>query len=108
MIFLGSLVLALGIPAGAWLLITRFGHVSVVYWLVLPGCPLAMVAWGILLGRLNRAYVGRRADDDEHPQDGGVLEASLVVAVLAAIILLVAFLILFPQEGQDFKGFTPA
>src|SRR4051794_12347540 len=86
LIFTGSLVLALVIPGAALWAVSQLGRGKTEsFYLGMMGCPLAVVAWAGVLGRLNLAYkqtTGRRDDD--------VLATCLTVAVLGAVFLLVA------------------
>jgi hypothetical protein len=54
LIFAGSLILV-GIPlATPWLVSRVSGEYATIYLLALTGCPLTLIAWGIVLTRLNR------------------------------------------------------
>ena len=93
-IFLGSLVLV-GIPLGwIWLLAQMGQPYLTVYFLALLGCPATMVAWSIVLSWLNRHYARLHPD---HPT--GLLEASTVLAVVIAVLILTAWLIFSPGGG---------
>jgi hypothetical protein len=90
LIFTGSLVLALVVPALALWAVSMLGQgrMESVY-IGLLACPAAVVGWAGVLGRLNIAYkqtTGHRDDD--------VLAASLTFAVLLAIVVLVVLLAL--------------
>jgi hypothetical protein len=66
------------------------------------GCPLAVIAWAGVLGRLNIAYkqvTGRRDDD--------VLALSLTVAVLAATATLLVLVFLFGGHDPLTAGPVP-
>src|SRR4051812_33913715 len=89
LIFTGSLVLALVVPSLALWAVSQMGRGKTEsFYLGMMGCPLAVVAWAGVLGRLNMAYkqtTGRRDDD--------VLATCLTVAVLAAFVLLIALIV---------------
>jgi hypothetical protein len=66
------------------------------------GCPLAVIAWAGVLGRLNVAYkqvTGRRDDD--------VLGTALAFAVLAAIAVLIALVMVFGGHDPGSSGPWP-
>jgi len=90
LIFTGSLVLALVVPAVALWGIGQLGQgKKESFYLGILLCPLAVLAWAGVLGRLNLAYrqlTGRR--DDE------VLANSLAAAVILALVALVALIII--------------
>src|SRR3954453_19238587 len=86
LIFTGSLVLALVVPGAALWAVSQLGRgkQEAVY-LGMMGCPLAVIAWGGVLGPLNLAYkqtTGRRDDD--------VLATALAVAVMVAVAVMLA------------------
>src|SRR4051812_18928567 len=99
LIFLGSLVLWIGIPL-AWVwgssqLVTRY---PVVYGAALLGCPATMVLWGWVLHRLNAVYLRVSGAEPGPPSRaawlkslsadrkryarGSVLEISMMVSVI--------------------------
>src|SRR3954468_14097936 len=86
LIFTGSLVLALVVPGAALWAVSQLGRGKTEsFYLGMMFCPLAVIAWAAVLGRLNLAYkqvTGRRDDD--------VLATSLAVAVMVAVALLIA------------------
>src|SRR4051795_6740619 len=89
LIFTGSLVLALVVPSAALWAVSQLGRGKAEsFYLGMMGCPLAVIAWAGVLGRLNLAYKqtpGRRDDD--------VLATCLAAAVLAAFVLLIALIV---------------
>jgi hypothetical protein len=103
-IFLGSLLLV-GIPIG-WL--WALAHVDqpyvTVYFLSLIGCPAAMIAWSLVLIRLNGLYIRLNAD---RGNSGDPLEASIVFAVVIAVLMLAAWFLLFPHGGGPVEGPWP-
>jgi hypothetical protein len=104
LIFVGSLVLALVVPAAALWAVSMLGRgrMESVY-IGLLACPVAVIAWAGVLGRLNVAYkqtTGRR--------DDGVLAASLTIAVLAAVVLLVLLLVFAGTPDPANHGPWPA
>jgi hypothetical protein len=104
LIFLGSLLLV-AIPI-AWLwLLSQLGQPYLgVYFLALAGCPAAMIAWSAALLRLNRLYV-RLGEEGEGARE--LLEASIALAVVIAVLLMVAWLVLYPQGGGPVEGPWP-
>jgi hypothetical protein len=87
MLVLGSIVLWLGIPAGwLWLFSWTGDHYFRVYLETLIASPPTMAAWGWCLQRINRVYLmtGRRP---------GLLETSLTLSVILAIVGLVVWLV---------------
>src|SRR3954471_8841373 len=95
LIFTGSLVLALVVPGAALWAVSQLGRGKTEsFYLGMMGCPLAVVAWAGVLGRLNVAYkqvTGRRDDD--------VLGTALSFAILAALALMLALVMAF--GGHD-------
>ena len=95
LIFTGSLMLALVVPGAALWAVSQLGRGKTEsFYLGMMGCPLAVVAWAGVLGRLNVAYkhaTGRRDDD--------VLATCLAVAVLAALAVVIALIVTF--GGHD-------
>jgi hypothetical protein len=99
LIFTGSLVMALVIPTAALWAVSMLGRGQTEsFFLGLMGCPLAVVAWAAVLGRLNIAYketTGRHDDD--------VLATCLAVSVLAALAVVIALIATFgghnPMSG---------
>ena len=100
LIFTGSLVLALVVPGAALWAVSQLGRGKTEsFYLGMMGCPLAVVAWAGVLGRLNVAYkqtTGRRDDD--------VLATCLAVAVLAALALVIALIITFGGHDPTSAG----
>ena len=104
LILLGSLMLV-AIPFGWLWLLSRLGQpYMAVYFLALGGCPIMMIAWGMALLRLNRAYVRMTGGVD---QVGELLEVSIAVSVLVGIAILAAWLFLFPHGGGPVQGPWP-
>ena len=100
MIFSGSLVLALVVPGAALWAVSQMGRGRTEsFYLGMMGCPLAVIAWAAVLGRLNVAYkqvTGRRDDD--------VLGTALAFAVLAAIAVLIALVMTFGGHDPNSSG----
>src|SRR4051812_5822999 len=96
LIFTGSLVLALVVPGAALWAVSQLGRgKSESFYLGMMGCPLAVIGWAAVLGRLNVAYkqvTGRRDDD--------VLATCLAVAVLVAVAVLIALVMTFGGHDQ--------
>jgi hypothetical protein len=104
LIFLGSLVLV-GIPLGWLWLLSHMGQPYLtIYFLSLLGCPAAMVAWSLVLIRLNQVYLRLHGDP---PESGAMLEASIVFAVVVGVLMLAAWLFLFPHGGGPVEGPWP-
>jgi hypothetical protein len=96
LILLGSLLLV-AIPIGWLWLLSRLGQpYMAVYFLALAGCPAAMIAWSGVLVRLNRLYA-RLSEDDRGARE--VLEVGIVAAVVIAVLMLAAWLLLYPGGG---------
>jgi hypothetical protein len=103
-ILLGSLALV-AIPIGWLWLLSQLGQPYVaIYALALGGCPIMMIAWGLLLLRVNRLYARLGEGGD---QMGEMLEVSIVLAVVVAVAILVAWLVLFPHGGGPVQGPWP-
>jgi len=103
LIFTGSLVLALVVPGAALWAVSQLGRgKSESFYLGMMGCPLAVIAWAGVLGRLNLAYkqtTGRRDDD--------VLATSLAFAVMVAIAVMVALVMTFGGHDPGSAGPWP-
>jgi hypothetical protein len=99
-IFTGSLILAIVVPGAALWAVSQMGRGKTEsFYLGMMGCPLAVVAWAGVLGRLNVAYkqlTGRRDDD--------VLGTALAFAVLAAIAVLIALVMTFGGHDPNSAG----
>jgi hypothetical protein len=105
LILLGSLMLV-AIPIGWLWLLSQMGQPYLaIYFLALAGCPIMMVAWGLLLIRMNRAYMGLTGGRDDA---GALLEISIVLSVVIAIALMAAWLFLFPHGGGPVRGPWPS
>ena len=103
LIFTGSLVLALVVPGASLWAVSQLGRgKSESFYLGMMGCPLAVIAWAGVLGRLNIAYkqtTGRRDDD--------VLAISLTVAVLVAAVVVLALVALYGGHDPASSGPWP-
>jgi uncharacterized membrane protein len=103
LIFLGSMALALLVPiAAVWALSHVSGTKATSFYLGLMGCPIAIVAWAAVLGKLNIMYqqvTGRR--------DSNVLEMSLAAAVLAALVVFLVLMIFFNSPDSTELGPLP-
>src|SRR5690349_13230800 len=87
LIFTGSLVLALVVPGAALWAVSQLGRgKEESFYLGMLGCPVAVIAWAAVLGRLNVVYkqtTGRRDDD--------VLGTALALAIMVALALMLAW-----------------
>jgi hypothetical protein len=103
LIFTGSLILAVVVPGVALWAVSQLGRGKTEsFYLGMMGCPLAVIAWAGVLGRLNIAYkqtTGRRDDT--------VLEMSLTVAVLLAFAVLFALIVAFGGHDQGVSSTWP-
>ena len=103
LIFTGSLMLAVVVPGAALWAVSQLGRGKTEsFYLGMMGCPLAVVAWAGVLGRLNLAYkqvTGRRDDD--------VLGTALAFAVLAAIAVGISFVVAFGGHDPASSGPWP-
>jgi NO-binding membrane sensor protein with MHYT domain len=103
LIFTGSLVLAIVVPGAALWAVSQLGRGKAEsFYLGMMGCPLAVIGWAAVLGRLNVAYkqvTGRRDDD--------VLGTALAFAVLAAIAVLIALVLTFGGHDPGSSGPWP-
>jgi hypothetical protein len=103
LIFTGSLVLALVVPSAALWAVSQLGRGKAEsFYLGMMGCPLAVIAWAGVLGRLNVAYkrtTGRRDDD--------VLGTCLVVALMVAVAVMLALVMLFGGHDPGSSGPWP-
>jgi hypothetical protein len=114
LIFLGSLVMWIGLPL-AWVwVVSRFAdHYPDVYAGALFGCPVTMVLLGLLLGRLNALHMrvsgaygprGRTAwlkslSGERAPRrDWTVLDRSMVVSVVLAILVMAVWYFFFAHS----------
>ena len=103
-IFAGSLVLWLGIPAGwLWLASQLSARHPTVYGIALIACPVTMVLWGVVLGRLNGAYLQltggqpdqqhaawlRSLSGERRPRrPRAVLDVSMTISVILAMLVM--------------------
>ena len=115
LIFLGSLILWIAIPAawvwGASQLVTRY---PIVYAAALLGCPATMVLWGWGLHRLNVVYL--RVSGAERPPPsrspwlkslsserrryarGSILEISMTVSLIIAVVTMAIWFFFFAHN----------
>ena len=114
LIFLGSLVMWVGVPLGwVWLVSHLADHYPTVYAGALFGCPVTMVALGLLLARLNALHVritggyagrGRTAwlkslsGDRMVRAQRSVLDTSMVVSVVIAMLALAVWYFFFAHS----------
>ena len=104
LILTGSIAVV-AIPFGWLWLLSRLGQpYMAVYFLALGGCPIMMIAGGLALLRLNRVYSRLSGGDDEV---GQMLEVSIAIAVVIGILILAAWLFLFPHGGGPVEGPWP-
>jgi hypothetical protein len=113
-IFLGSLIMWIGLPAGwLWVVSQLADHYPTVYAGALFGCPVTMVLFGLLLARLNALHVrvsGHGAErshsawlkslsgDRVVKRQRTVLETSMVISVVLAMLTLVVWYFLFAHS----------
>jgi hypothetical protein len=122
-IFLGSLALWIAVPVGSLWIASRLSNdASTVTLSVLIICPLAMLAFGLLLGALNRMYlrttgggVARSKSAWLGSLSGGrgrprrprsPLETSMTISAGTAVVLLLVWF-LFLAENFEPAGFLP-
>lgn len=122
-IFAGSLALWLVVPFGSlWIASHISDDASTVVLSVLIICPLAMLAFGLLLGALNRVYLrttgsavtrsksawlGSLSGGRDRPRRArSPLETSLTISAGAAVVLLLVWF-LFLAENYSPAGFLP-
>ena len=114
LIFLGSLVMWIGIPLGwVWLVSQLADHYPDVYAGALFGCPVTMVLLGLLLARLNALHLrvtggsasrGRTAwlkslsGDRLARRPRTVLDTSMVVSVVIAIVAMAIWYFFFAHS----------
>ena len=116
-IFLGSLVLWIGIPlAWVWGASQLVSEYPVVYALAILGCPATMVAWAWVLHRLNAIHLDIAAPPDDLPGSQraawlkslsgergpvkrhlGVLEISSMISVVIAIVAIGVWFFFFAE-----------
>jgi hypothetical protein len=114
LIFLGSLVMWVGVPLGwLWLVSQLADHYPTVYAGALFGCPITMIALGLLLARLNALHLritggygarGRTAwlkslsGERTIRAQRSVLDTSMVVSVVIAMLVLVVWYFFFAHS----------
>jgi hypothetical protein len=114
-IFIGSLALWIGVPlACAWIITWLISDTTAAALSLVPVCPLAMCAFGVLLAKVNGVYLWvsgshpnqRRAawtmslSGDRAPRQGRqVLEVSLVVSALLAIVALCVWFVFLARNS---------
>lgn len=114
LIFLGSLVMWIGVPLGWLWLVSRFAdHYPDVYAGALFGCPATMVLLGLALARLDALHLrisgghasrGRTAwlkslsGDRVARRDWTVLDRSMVVSVVLAIVVMAVWYFFFAHS----------
>jgi membrane protease YdiL (CAAX protease family) len=103
LIFMGSLVLALVVPGAALWAVSQLGQgKQESFYLAMLGCPLAVIGWAAVLGRLNLAYkatTGRRDDD--------VLGVALALAVMVAVAVVIAMVATYGGHDPGNAGPWP-
>lgn len=113
-IFLGSLVMWIGIPVGWLWLVTRLAErYPDVYAGALFGCPVTMVLFGLLLARLNAlhlritgghparsrtAWLKSLSGDRRAPRPRTVLDTSMVISVVLALLTLAVWYFFFAHS----------
>ena len=114
LIFVGSLTMWIGVPlAWVWAVSQVADHYPDVYILALSGCPLTMVLFGGMLARLNAVHLrvsGRQAGRDHTAwleslsgdrmarRRRSVLETSMILSVVIAMITLAVWFFLFAHS----------
>jgi NO-binding membrane sensor protein with MHYT domain len=103
LIFTGSLVLAIVVPGAALWAVSQLGRGKAEsFYLGMMGCPLAVIGWAGVLGRLNVAYkqtTGRRDDD--------VLGTALAFAIMVAVAVMLALVMVFGGHDPGSSGPWP-
>jgi hypothetical protein len=113
-IFAGSLVMWLGIPLGClWLVSLATENVGTFLILLLVVCPLAMIAFAVLLAKLNEVYLrvtgahpaqGRAAwlkslSGESRPRrPPAVLDVSMTISALIALVAMLIFFFFFAES----------
>ena len=111
LIFIGSLVMWIGLPLGWVWVVSRFAdHYPDVYAGALFGCPVTMVLFGLLLTRLNAAHLRvthrhpsqartawlKSLSGDRHARrQWTVLDTSMVISVVIAIVTMAVWYFFF-------------
>jgi hypothetical protein len=114
LIFLGSLVMWIGIPLGWVWLVSQFAdHYPDVYAGALFGCPVTMVLFGLLLARLNglhmritgghsarsrTAWLKSLSGDRLARRPRTVLDTSMCVSVVIAILTIAVWYFFFAHS----------
>ena len=113
-IFLGSLMLWVGLPVGwLWLVSHLSDEYPNVWALAVFGAPLTMAAWGYGLARLNAVYLRMCHAGPQHRQTAwlkslsgergqrpprGVLETSMTISVVLAMLTLLIWFFFFAEN----------
>jgi hypothetical protein len=115
LIFVGSLVLWIGIPvAWVWGASQLVNHYPIVYAAALLGCPTTMALWGWVLHRINVVYLRVSGADSGPPTRspwlkslsaerkryarGSVLEISMMISVIVAILSMAIWFFFFAHN----------
>ncbi len=114
LIFIGSLVMWIGLPVGWLWLVTRLAdHYPDVYAGALFGCPVTMVLFGLLLARLDAlhlrisgghgarsrtAWLKSLSGDRAAKRQRTVLDTSMVVSVVLAIVTMAVWYFFFAHS----------
>jgi hypothetical protein len=114
LIFLGSLVMWIGIPLGwVWAVSQLADHYPTVYAGALFGCPVTMVLFGLMLARLNAfhlrltgghgarsrtAWLKSLSGDRVVRQQRTVLDTSMVVSVVIALLAMAVWYFFFAHS----------
>jgi hypothetical protein len=121
-IFCGSLALWIAVPIGSlWLASLMSDDGTTVMLIVLIVCPLAMLAFAMVLVALHRVYL---RSTGTHPAQGrsawlgslsgsrrprrprGVLDTSMTISALIALVLFLVWFLLFAENTSP-AGFVP-
>jgi hypothetical protein len=113
-IFLGSLVMWIGIPLGwVWLAGRLADHPLEAYGMALFGCPVTMVLFGLMLARLNglhlrltgghagrarTAWLKSLSGDRKAPRPRTVLDTSMAISVVIAIVAMAIWYFFFAHS----------
>jgi hypothetical protein len=121
-IFCGSLALWIAVPVGSlWLASLLSDDGTEVMLIVLIVCPLSMLAFALVLMRIYRVYLrvtgadpgrnrsawlGSLSGERTRRRPRGVLDASMTISALVAVVLLLSWFLLFAQNHSP-AGFVP-